>query len=115
MILALHGCNNIRKLQYETDGKDILEVHQQLQTISSTLLSEVHFTSGIEEEHMKLWCDIDNLMARNFPSLSIVTIEWIEDESIAWVECVSRSVKFLPKLHQKGLLRTILPRLDRFL
>ena len=116
ILVSLHGYNNIRKLQYEIIGEEIWGLYQQLQTISSPLLSEVHFQYYIyQEEHLKLWYDIDNLMVQSFPSLSVVTIEWIEDESIAWVECVSRSVKFLPKLHQKGLLHTILPRLDRFL
>ena len=117
MILAsLHGCNNIRRLQYEIKGKEIVELYQQLQTISSSLLSEVHFTYDInQEDHDKVWYDIDKLMVQNFPSLSIVTIEWIDGERIAWVECVSRSVKFLPKLHQKGILHTILPQAHRLL
>ena len=110
MILALHGYNNIRKLRYEIFGKEILGLYQQLQTISSTFLSEVHFTYEIkEEEHLKLWYDIDNLMVQSFPSLSNVTIEWLGVGVIAWVEYVSMSAEFLPKLHQKGMLRTILP------
>ena len=87
-----------------------MELYQQLQTISSPLLSEVHFTYDInKEDHDKVWYDIDNLMVQSFPSLSIVTIEWLGVGRIAWVKYVSMSAEYLPKLHQKGILRTILP------
>ena len=110
ILVSLHGCNNIRKLQYEIIGEEILKLYQQLQTISSPLLSELHFTYDInQEDHDKVWYDIDNLMVQNFPSLSIVTIEWLGVGRIAWVEYVSKSAKSCPKLHEKGILRTVLP------
>ena len=117
MILAsLHGCNNIRRLQYEIKGKEIVELYQQLQTISSPLLSEVHFIYHIDqEEHLKLWCDIDNLMVKNFLSLSIVTIEWLYPAGVAWEDCVSRSANYFPRLHQSGILCTVLPQGDYLL
>ena len=116
ILVSLHGYNNIRKLQYEIIGEEIRALYQQLQTISSPLLSEVHFTYDInQEDHDKVWYDIDNLMVQRFPSLSIVTIEWMFFRQIAWVEYVSRSAKCFPKLHQRGILRTILPPADYLL
>ena len=92
---------------------ELSEIHQQLQTVSSSLITEVNFKyydwgnyNGYRD-----WNDIDNLMIQNFPALVIVTITWIPPpkKRITWVDCVSRSVKALPKLHQKGILRTLLP------
>ena len=113
ILVSLHGYNNIRKLQYEIIGEEIWGLYQQLQTISSPLLSEVHFIYHIyQEEHLKLWYDIDDLMVQSFPSLSVVTIEWLKFATIAWKDCVSRSANYFPKLHQKGILRTILPQVE---
>ena len=79
------------------------------------MISEVNFTShydfNIYDDTYKTLNDIDHLMIQNFPALLIVTMTWIPFHGlrITWDDCVSCSVKALPKLHQKGILRPILP------
>ena len=112
-LFSLHGLNNLRKLQYDIDGSQLSEIHRQLQTVSSSLISEVNFTHYLrvnDDEHRK-WNDIDHFMIQNFPALFIVTMTWILlfGEKITWDDCVSRSVRALPKLHQKGILRPLFP------
>ena len=65
------------------------------------------FTNGEYRE----WNDIDHFMIQNFPALVIVTMTWIPlyRKEITWDDCVSHGVRALPKLHQKGILRPLLP------
>ena len=95
---------------------ELSEIHQQLQTVSSSLISEVNFTFhydeySVDDDIYKTLNDIDHLIIQNFPALLIVTIKWIPTllERITWDDCVSHSAKALPKLHQKGILRPLLP------
>ena len=113
-LVSLHGLNNLRKLQYDIDISQLSEIHQQLQTVSSSLISEVNFTydDSVGPDHgYKDWNEIDNLVMKNFPALLRVTIEWIpfKRNQITWDDCVSHSVAALPKLHQKGILHPLLP------
>ena len=107
---SLHGCHNLRKLQYSMGQRDISAVKQQLRTVSSLLVSEVDFiyAAGMNEPH-EAWGDIDDLMMQKFPALSVVTVTWISDKRITWTECISKVTKALPKLHQNGILRLVLP------
>ena len=113
-LVSLDGLNNLRKLQYAIDGSQISKIYDQLRTVSSSLISEVDFKCRPMREndgHYKHWNYIDHLMIQSFPALLIVTITWIPNLPgiITWNDCVSRSVKALPKLHQKGILRPLLP------
>ena len=112
-LASLHGLNNLRKLHYDFDRSKLSEIPKQLQTVSSSLISEVNFTyylRGNDGEHRE-WNDIDHFMIQNFPALLIVTMTWFPryKAKITWDDCVSHSVRALPKLHQKGILRTLLP------
>ena len=105
--------NNLRKLQYEIKMSQLSDIHRQLQTVSFALISEVNFTYSLMDnggEHRE-WDNIDHFMIQNFPALVIVTMTWIPlyGMKITWDNCVSHSVKALPKLHQKGILRPLLP------
>ena len=100
-------------MQYEIDETQLSETHWRLRTVSSSLISEVNFTYYLkvnDGEHRE-WGDIDHFMIQNFPALVIVTMTWFPryGMKITWDNCVSRSVKALPKLHQKGILRPLLP------
>ena len=115
-VASLQGLNNLRKLQYNINAKKALSwLLQQLRTVSSALISEVNFTFDcqydLNDDDYKNLNDIDHLMIRNFPALLVVTLTWVPhySERITWDDCVSRSVKALPKLHQKGILRPLLP------
>ena len=122
-LVSLRGLNNLRKLQYDIETRDLSQIHQQLQTIPSTLITEVNFIYGHDsssDNSYKVWCEIDTLMIKNLPTLSIVTIEWRvaaggllnpwEDKPrVTWDHSISQSVAALPKLHQKGILRPLLP------
>ena len=110
---SLHGLNNLRRLQYDIDGSQLSGTHRQLRTFSFSLISEVNFTyylrgnDGVSRE----WNDIDHFMIQNFPALFIVTMTFIPlyGQKITGNDCVSHSVRALPKLHQKGILRPLLP------
>ena len=114
-LFSLHGLNNLRKLHYDIDQSQLSEIHQQLQTVSSSLISEVNFTLHhgyrIVADTYKTLNDIDHLIIQNFPALLIVTITWIPNlpGRITWNDCVSHSIAALPKLHHKGILRPLLP------
>ena len=87
------------------------KIHQQLQTVSSSLISEVNFKyyhRSNDKDTIGRWNDLDNLMGQKFHTLSIVTITWIE-YGVTWDHCVSQCIAALPKLHQKGILRPLLP------
>ena len=118
-LVSLHGLNNLRKLQYDIDISQLSEIHQQLQTVSSSLISEVNFTLysefHINDATYKTLDDIEHLMIHSLPALLVVTLTWFPPygQQITWDDCVSRSVKALPKLHQKGILRTLLPPPDK--
>ena len=115
-LVSLHGLNNLRKLHYGIYQSELSGIHQQLQTVSSSLISEVNFRFysneySVNDDTYKTLNDIDHLIIQNFPALLIVTITWTpyHRDTITWDDCVSRSVKALPKLHQKGILRPLLP------
>ena len=114
-LVSLNGFNNLRKLQYDIDTRFLSGVWQQLQTISSSLISEVNFTytHNAGDDSYRYWGDIDTLMTNKFSALSVVTIEWRVDptfeEKATWDHCVSHCIAALPKLHQKGILRPLLP------
>ena len=105
--------NNLRKLQYDIDESQLSKTHWQLRTGSFSLISEVNFTyhQTFNDGQYREWNDIDHFMIQNFPALVIVTMTWIplDGEKITWDDCVSHSVRALPKLHQKGILRPLLP------
>ena len=113
--LSLHRLNTLRKLRYDINGSQLSEIHQQLRTVSSSLISEVNFTfhySYLDDfEGYNHWGAIDCLMIEKFSALLIVTIEWIPvvAKKSTWANYVSRSVNTLPKLHQKGILRPVPP------
>ena len=109
--------NNLRKLQYGIEGSQLSEIYQQLQTVSSSLISEVNFTylhGDNKDNDYGCWGDIDTWMDDNFSALSIVTIEWrvAIGRTVAWDHCVSQSIAALPKLHHKGIMRPLLPPQD---
>ena len=113
--LNVNGLNNLRKLQYDIDAGLLSGVRQQLQTISSSLISEVNFTyTHLDEgaDSYGCWGDIDTLMADKFSTLSVVTIEWRVPQGVSrgktWNYCISKSIAALPKLHQKGILRPVI-------
>ena len=108
---SLHGLNNLRKLQYEIDETQLSETHWRLRTVSSSLISEVNFTIHYPPYGDYDWNRIDHLMIQNFPALFIVTMTWFPcyKVKITWDHCISHSVSALPKLHQKGILRPLLP------
>ena len=110
-IVSLYGFNNLRKLQYNIGVSQLSKLHQQLQTVSSSLISEVNFTFHCPRNYGDDdgWGDIDNLMIQNFPALSLATMIWIAETRVTWDHCVSRCVAALPRLHQKGILRPLLP------
>ena len=112
-LFSLHGLNNLRKLQYDIDGSQLSETHWQLRTVSFSLISEVNFTYylRVNDGEYKEWNDIDHFMIQNLPALVIVTMTWIPlyGQKITWDDCISHSVRALPKLHQKGTLRPLLP------
>ena len=97
------------------DISQLSEIHQQLQTVSSSLISEVNFTFhydvNVNTDIYKTLNDIDNLIIQNFPALLKVTMTWIPNPPgrTTWNDCVSNSVAALPKLHHKGILRPLLP------
>ena len=105
--------NNLRKLQYDIDETQLSKTHWQLQTVSLSLISEVNFTYYQIGRNAKYseWDDIDHLMIQNFPALVIVTMTCIPlyGKKFTWNDCVSHSVRALPRLHQKGILRPLLP------
>ena len=118
-LVSLNGLNNLRKLQYDISPGSLFGIWQQLQTISSSLISEVNFTYTnlftVYQYHSdRHWGNIDTLMADKFSALSVVTIEWrvATGRTVAWDHCVSQSIAALPKLHQKGILRPLLPPQD---
>ena len=116
-LVSLHGLNNLRRLQYHINASQLFQIHQQLQTVSSTLISEVNFTYHHGENgdnNYGCWGNIDTWMDDNFSALSIVTIEWrvAIGRTVSWDHCVSQSIAALPKLHQKGILRPLLPPQD---
>ena len=113
-LASLHGLNNLRKFQYDFDRSKLSEIPKQLQTVSSSLISEVNFTFYHDnylryDDYIDL-DDIDYLMIQQFPALLMVTIIWIfpPGQRITWDDCVSRSVKALPKVHAKGILCPLL-------
>ena len=116
-IVSLYGFNNLRKLQYDTDVSQLSKLHQQLQTVSSPLISEVNFKyhhGSNDKDTIGRWNDLDDLMVQKFHTLSIVTLIWNEEEDgimkrVTWDHCVSQCIAALPKLHQKGILRPLLP------
>ena len=115
-LVSLNGLNNLRKLQYDIHPGLLSGVWQQLQTVSSSLISEVNFTYlqlTESEDSYRYWGNIDTLMADKFSALSVVTIEWrvdtIPEEEVTWDHCISQSIAALPKLHQKGILRPLMP------
>ena len=111
-LVSLNSLNNLRKLQYDIHTELLSGVWQQLQTISSSLISEVDFTYihlGKKVYNYRYWGDIDTLMADKFPALSVVTIEWRFEERATWDFCISQSIAALPKLHQMGILRPLTP------
>ena len=116
-LVSLNGLNNLRKLQYDISPGSLFGIWQQLQTISSSLISEVNFTYAHlteREDSYRYWGDIDTLMADRFSALSVVTIEWtvlpgMTQEKVTWDHCISQSIAALPKLHQKGILRPLMP------
>ena len=114
IIVSLHGLNNLRRLQYDLNMNDLSKIHQQLQTASSSLISEVNFTydHGHNSDYdYACWRDIDTLMANKFSALAIVTIEW-RTQSWLKVTCdhsILQSIAALPQLHKKGILRPLLP------
>ena len=115
--VSLHGLNNLKRLQFNIDTNQLSQIYQQLQTVSSPLISEVNFTYHHGENgdnNYGCWGDIDTWMDVNFSALSIVTIEWrvATGRTVAWDHCVSQSIAALPKLHQKGILRPLLPPQD---
>ena len=93
------------------------EIHRQLQTVSSSLISEVNFKyhhESDDEDTVGRWNDLDDLMVQKFHTLSIVTLTWNEEEDgyrkkVTWDHCVSQCIAALPKLHQKGILHPLLP------
>ena len=110
--------NNLRKLQYNINVSQLSEIHQQLQTVSSSLISEVNFKyhhGGNDKDTFGRWNDLDDLMVQKFHALSIVTITWNEEadygimKRVTWDHCVSQCIAALPRLHQKGILRPLLP------
>ena len=115
--------NNLRKLQYNIYRSQLSEIHWQLQTISSSFISEVNFKyhhgggyGSSNEDTIGRWNDLDDLMVQKFHTLSIVTITWIVEgiengfrKRVTWDHCVSQCIAALPKLHQKGILRPLLP------
>lgn len=114
-IVSLYGLNNLRKLQYHIQGGKLFQLHQQLQTISSSLISEVNFIyypNDDRDDNHEYWGDIDNLMIKKFPALRIVTMELDLDVHwrLPWARYNSKCIDALPKLHQKGILRAALPR-----
>ena len=110
---SLHGLNNLRKLQYDIDGSQLSQTHRQLQTVSLSLISEVNFTyhQTFNDAEDREWNDIDHFMIQSFPALLIVTMTWFHryEVRITWDDCISHSVRALPQLHQKGILRPLLP------
>ena len=116
-LASLHGLNNLKRLQYHINASQLFRTHQQLQTVSSTLISEVNFTyhhGDNKDNDYGCWDDIDTLMTERFSALSIVTIEWRVGfgRTVTWDHCISQSIAALPKLHQKGILRPLLPPQD---
>ena len=80
------------------------------------MISEVNFTyhhGDSKDDDYGCWGDIDALMTHKLPALSIVTIEWrvvtMFEEKVTWDQCISQSIAALPKLHQKGILRPLMP------
>ena len=112
-LFSLHGLNNLRKLQYDIDGSQLSGTHWQLRNVVFPLVSEVNFTyhQAVNDGVSREWNDIDHLMIQNFPALLMVTMTWSPryEAKITWDDCVSRSFSALPKLHQKGILRPLLP------
>ena len=115
-LFSLHGLKSLRKLQYDIERPQLSEIHRHLRTVSFSLISEVNFTchQSPNNGEYREWNDIDHFMIQNFPALVIVTMTWIPSHmpyeiKFTWGDCVSRSVAALPKLHQKGILRTLLP------
>ena len=115
-LVSLNGLNNLRKLEYDIHTELLSGVWQQLQTISSSLISEVNFTythNAGEGDSYRYWGNIDTLMTNKFSALSVVTIEWRVDtmfeDKVTWDHCISQSIAALPKLHQKGILRPLMP------
>ena len=115
--VSLHGLNDLRRLQYNINANQLSQIHQQLQTVSSSLISEVNFTylhGDNKDNDYGCWGDIDTLMTERFLALSIVTIEWRVGfgRTVTWDHCVSQSIAALSKLHQKGILRPLPPPQD---
>ena len=112
-LFSLHGLSNLRKLQYDIYGSQLPKTHRQLRTVSCSLILEVNFTYyyTFNDGEYREWNDIDHFMIQNFPALVVVTMTWIPlyGEKITWDNCVYHSVRALPKLHQKGILRSLLP------
>ena len=116
-LVSLNGLNNLRKLKYDIHKASLSRVWQQLQTISFSFISEVNFIyTHLEtgDDSYRYWGNIDTLMADKFSALSVVTIEWrvstgISEERVTWNHCLSQSIAALPKLHQKGILRPVIP------
>ena len=116
-LASLHGLNNLRRLQYNMDANQLSQIYQQLQTVSSSLISEVNFTyhhGDSKDDDYGCWGDIDTLMTHKLSALSIVTIEWRVESgrTVTWDHCISQSIAAVPKLHQKGILRPLLPPQD---
>ena len=111
--------NSLRKLQYNINVSQLSKIHQQLQTVSSSFISEVNFKyhcGSDDKDTFGRWNDLDDLMVQKFHTLSIVTITWIVQDAesgfskgVTWDHCVSQCIAALPKLHQKGILRPLLP------
>ena len=83
---------------------------------SSSLISEVNFTYthlAKGDDGYRYWGNIDTLMTNKFSALSVVTIEWRVDtmfeDKVTWDHCISQSIAALPKSHQKGILRPVMP------
>ena len=108
--------NNLRKLQYDNNTIDApgpSEIYKHLQSVSSSLISEVNFTYQGDHatvDDFRVWNEIDNLMIQRFPALSLVTMIWMTNtRKVAWGYCVSQCTAALPKLHKKGILHPLLP------
>ena len=118
-LASLHELNNLRKLQYDINLSEVSRLLQQLQTVSSSLISEVNFKyhhTSNDKDIIGRWNDLDDLMVQKFHTLAIVAITWIVEDTendcakrVTWDHCVSQCIAALPKLHQKGILFPLLP------
>ena len=112
LIVSLYGCNNLKTLRFTLLGLQIPLLHQLIQTVSSRKILEIHIVYEMARRLLKSdsqWGEIDNLIVQNFPMLSTLSIEWKFVKRVSWADLVSESAQALPQIHQKGILRTVLP------